>query len=436
MPNQFMSPEGDLETTNYFVTEHWLIDQYVGDKLFGWGYNSSGPLGDNTTTTRYVPVTTFAGGTNWKSIAVGQGYGGSIAIKTDGTLWGWGSQSFGNLGTFNFPSASRITPVTTFLGGTDWKQASAENECTAAVKTDGTLWVWGTSTQLGINRTGTNVCTPVTTFSGGTNWKQVDIARRPYSLGTNASSMAAIKTDGTLWVWGDNFNAMLGVNDAATRCTPVTIFGGGTNWRQVSCGSGFTAAIKTDGTLWTWGVNTFGQLGINTTTDRSTPVTTFAGGTNWKQVSCGYLHTTAIKTDGTLWIWGAGGNGRLGDNVSISTRSTPITTFAGGNNWKQVSAGWSHTAAIKTDGTLWTWGYDVYGYGLLAQGSTTPSDRSTPVTTFAGGTNWKQVSCGRFHTIAVTSGEQIDIFDPAAPIVTPPAPPPPPPPPPGGRDDN
>ncbi len=165
MPNQFMSPEGDLETTNYFVTEHWLIDQYVGDKLFGWGYNSSGPLGDNTTTTRYVPVTTFAGGTNWKSIAVGQGYGGSIAIKTDGTLWGWGSQSFGNLGTFNFPSASRITPVTTFLGGTDWKQASAENECTAAVKTDGTLWVWGTSTQLGINRTGTNVCTPVTTFS-------------------------------------------------------------------------------------------------------------------------------------------------------------------------------------------------------------------------------------------------------------------------------
>jgi len=104
--------------------------------------------------------------------------------------------------------------------------------------------------------------------------------------------------------------------------------------------------------LWTWGGNSNGALGDNTTTNRSTPVTTFAGGTNWKQVSCGSFHTAAIKTDGTLWTWGFNTtNGQLGDNTTTN-RSTPVTTFAGGTNWKQVSGGDRHTAAIKTSDDL------------------------------------------------------------------------------------
>ena len=102
--------------------------------------------------------------------------------------------------------------------------------------------------------------------------------------------------------------------------------------------------------LWTWGSN---GTGNNTLITRSTPVTTFAGGTNWKQVSCGSLHTSAIKTDGTLWTWGYNGSGpgQLGDNTSIN-RSTPVTTFAGGTNWKQVAGGGTHIAAIKTSDDL------------------------------------------------------------------------------------
>ena len=156
-------------------------------------------------------------------------------------------------------------------------------------------------------------------------------------------------------------------------------------------------------TLMTWGSNTSGQLGDNTTTHRSTPVTTFAGGTNWKQVSGGYYHTAAIKTDGTLWAWGHNNLfefvplGCLGDNTT-TTRSTPVTTFAGGTNWKQVSGGQFYTAAIKTDGTLWTWGYNSNGN----LGNNTTTERLTPVTTFSGGTNWKQVSCGTRHTAAIT----------------------------------
>jgi len=232
MANQFFSPEGDIE--NYFVDEYWLIDQYIGDTLWTWGLNSSGQLGINNTALRSTPVTTFAGGTNWKQVSTGSNY--TTAIKTDGTLWVWGSGVFGKLGTND--ETNRSTPVTTFAGGTDWKQVSSGNQHTSA-----------------------------------------------------------IKTDGTLWTWGYNGQGQLGTNDTFRKSTPVTTFVGGTNWKQVSSGNQHTAAIKTDGTLWTWGASTFGRLGTSDNSpNRSTPVTTFAGGTNWKQVSAGVEHTAAIKS--------------------------------------------------------------------------------------------------------------------------------------------
>ena len=398
MPNQFLSPEGDLE--NYFVSEYWLIDQYVGDTLWGWGTNGLGKLGDNTTTQRNTPVTTSAGGTNWKQVATSNTM--TVAIKTDGTLWTWGRGTNGRLGTND--ATQRNTPVTTFAGGTNWKQCSCGYGSAVAIKTDGTLWGWGRNGfgELGDNTT-TGRLTPVTTFAGGTNWKQVAIGSG------NDGATAAIKTDGTLWIWGTNGYGQLGTNDTTQRNTPVTTFAGGTNWKQVTIGRVVTAAIKTDGTLWVWGRNTNGQLGNNTTTHSSTPITTFAGGTNWKQVDVSESHTTAIKTDGTLWSWGLGTSGQLGRNSDNSSRLTPVTTFAGGTNWADTATGapeelytlfcgFYHTAAIKTDGTLWTWGYNALGQ--LGDNTTTAA-RSTPVTTFAGGTNWKQVSFGFNHTTAI-----------------------------------
>jgi alpha-tubulin suppressor-like RCC1 family protein len=394
MPNQFLSPEGDLE--NYFVTESWLIDQWVGDTLLTWGFNSNGMIGDNTIVNRSTPVTTLAGGTNWKQVFCGNQH--TAAVKTDGTLWTWGKNS--SLGNNTNDINNRVTPITTFAGGTNWKQVACGNNHTAAIKTDGTLWAWGTQAATGNNITSIiNKSTPITTFAGGTNWKQV-------ACGSDFT--AAIKTDGTLWTWGVNNNGQLGDNTLTQRYTPVTTFAGGTNWKQVDCGrvlGTYVAAIKTDGTLWTWGRNNIGQVGDNTSgTDRRTPVTTFEGGTNWKQVSCGQFHTTAIKTDGTLWTWGNNGSGRLGGNTVIN-RSTPVTTFAGGTNWKQVSCGYDYTVAIKTDGTLWTWGTN--GVGRL--GDNTAIAKSTPITTFAGGSNWKQVSSA-YHTVAVTSGTDPTFF--------------------------
>ena len=378
-----------LITKDYLISVYPSIGEKIGipPELWVWGNGGNVQLGTNATTNKSTPVTTSAGGTNWKQVRAG--YRHTAAIKTDGTLWVWGEGGNGRLGTN--AGTDKSTPVTTFAGGTNWKQVSSGNALTAAIKTDGTLWIWGLANlgRLGNAVTTGGISTPVTTFAGGTNWKQVS---------GGGSHCAAIKTDGTLWTWGNGGNAQLGNNSTTNKSTPVTTSAGGTNWKQVSAGNLHTAALKTDGTLWTWGLGTYGRLGNAVTTNVSTPVTTFAGGTNWKQVSAGGFHTAAIKTDGTLWTWGNGANGQLGTNA-VTDKSTPVTTFAGGTNWKQVNAGAYHTAAIKTDGTLWIW-----GSGTLAQlGNNSATDRSTPVTTFAGGTNWKQVSSGGDHTAAIQS---------------------------------
>ena len=254
------------------------------------------------------------------------------------------------------------------------------------------LWVWGLNSngQLGTNNTITRSA-PVNTFAGGANWKQV-------SCGYYHA--VAVKTDGTLWTWGQNSYGQLGTNGFSDSEVPITTFAGGSNWRQVSCGSLHSAAIKTDGTLWTWGRNIFGQLGVNASgvgNTRVTPVTTFAGGNNWKQVACGYQSTLAVKTDGTLWTWGRNGSGQLGDNTTTN-KPTPAPIFGATNNWKQVTSGYAHSLAIKNDGTLWCWGLNLNGQ--LGINNTT--QRNTPVTTFLGGSTWKQVSCGYSFTIATT----------------------------------
>ena len=380
-----------LISKDYLISVYpQIADQLITPELWTWGRNQFGGAGDNTNNNnRITPVTTLAGGSNWKQVSASIG---CAAIKTDGTLWTWGYNLYGQLGTND--GTHRSTPVTTFAGGTNWKQVACGYPHTAAIKTDGTLWTWGFNNngQLGTNDT-TERRTPVTTFAGGTNWKQV------YSL---ALFTVAIKTDGTLWTWGQNNYGQLGVNDTTARSTPVTTFAGGTNWKQVDCGYNHTGAIKTDGTLWTWGRNAYGKLGTNDTTHRSTPVTTFAGGTNWKQVSTSVNHTAAIKTDGTLWTWGYNAYGVLGVN-DTTERNTPVTTFAGGTNWKQVSFGRFASTAIKTDGTLWTWGHG--NEGNLGINDTV--QRNTPVTTFAGGTNWKQVSAGIYITAAIKTSDDL-----------------------------
>ena len=244
------------------------------------------------------------------------------------------------------------------------------------------IWGWGQSNfgQLGEGLTA-NRSSPVQTISGGTNWTAISVGYR---------HSAAIKTDGTLWTWGSNGNGNLGDNTVINRNSPVQTISGGTNWAYVATGYG-CAAIKTDGTLWTWGQNNFGQLGDNTTIDKSSPVQTVSGGTNWSKISSGAQHILSLKTDNTLWTWGYNNYGQLGDNTVIN-RSSPVQTIAGTTTWAKlpVTTPDAASGAIKNDGTLWLW-----GRGNLGQlGDNTITHRSSPVQTVAGGTNWANFSIG------------------------------------------
>jgi alpha-tubulin suppressor-like RCC1 family protein len=355
--------------------------------LWGWGYNQHGQLGDNTSSNaKSSPIQTITFGTNWKQVSCGLSQ--TAAIKTDGTLWLWGVNGNGQLG--DNTRVSKSSPVQTIALGTNWKQVFCGTYHTAAIKTDGTLWGWGFNTagQLGDN-TNVNKSSPVQTIALGTNWKQVACG------GTHT---AAIKTDGTLWTWGTNNLGQLGDNTVTLyKSSPVQTIALGTNWKQVSCGSDHIAAIKTDGTLWTWGRDNYGQLGDNTIVNKSSPVQTITGGTNWKQVSCGTLQTAAIKTDGTLWSCGYNDiYGGLGDNTIIN-KSSPVQTITGGTNWKQVACGKHHIAAIKTDGTLWGWGSNTFGQ----LGDNTQVNKSSPVQTIALGNNWKQIAGGSEFMVAI-----------------------------------
>ena len=175
-----------------------------------------------------------------------------------------------------------------------------------------------------------------------------------------------------LWLWGSGTDGRIGDNTIINRSSPVQI-GSVTTWSKIAGGSGQSAAIKTDGTMWFWGKNDNGQLGQNDLTYRSSPIQVGAL-TTWSQVAGGQLHSGAIKTDGTMWLWGRGSYGQLGDDAVIA-RSSPIQVGAL-TTWSLINSGNSgSTGAIKTDGTMWLWGINTYGQA----GDNTAIRRSSPV---------------------------------------------------------
>ena len=388
--------ENNVDIGEKYLTKSTLLDIYpmipgllpFSPGLFSWGRNNVGQLGTNTRVDRSSPAQTVSGGINWKAISCG--YQNAGTIKTDGTLWMWGNDLYGGLG-LNSSSFYKSSPIQIYGGGTNWKIIACGHSHSGAIKTDGSLWLWGSNIygELGTNDT-VHRSSPVQTIAGGNVWKSI-------ALGKTCS--VAIQFDGSLWTWGRNTLGQLGTNDINHRSSPVQTVAGGNNWKTIAAGYYTCAGIKTDGTLWLWGSDAFGQLGQNyVESGKSSPVQTVAYGTNWRTVSCGYANTAAIKTDGTLWVWGSNLRGQLGDNTPFN-KSSPIQTITGGTDWRFVSSGFYVTAGIKMNGTLWMWG-ENNNYGQLGI-NTTSVNKSSPVQTVAGGTTWKSVVCGYGSSYAI-----------------------------------
>jgi len=265
------------------------------------------------------------------------------------------------------------------------RTVSAGGEHALGIRSDGTLWTWGGNYngQLG-NGTSVNSNSPIM-IDTATDWQFVS--------GGNSHCLA-IK-NGSLWAWGRNLSYQLGDGTFFQRNVP-TLIGSDTNWAVVSAGGMHSMGLKKDGTLWAWGSNASGQLGDGTNSNRTVP-TQIGTATNWKIISAGNAHNMAIKTDGSLWVWGENFNGELG--VGNTTDLYTPTQIGIGNTWQDVSAGYEHSLAVQTNGNLWSWGENNGGQ----LGDSTTSDKLLP-TLISTSNNWKHVSAGDEHSM----GMQID----------------------------
>lgn len=334
------------------------------------------PAGSFTTLAAPVPTTCF------RQIDAGATH--TVGIKTDGTLWAWGNNDNGQLGTGNTTNQATPRQIGT---GTDWKFVSTSLDHTVAIKTDGTLWAWGSNAngRLGNGVSSIAITSQPVQIGTATNWK---------SVATGEGHTVAVKTNGTLWAWGFNVVGQVGDGSTTDVVTPVQI-GTATSWQQVYAGAYSSYAIRNTGTLYAWGINTYGQLGDGTTTAKTVP--TQIAINNILSFAAGGFHVVVVKGDGSLWTWGSNERFQIGDGT-VNDRLVP-TRIGTLNTWMAAGAGDTHSMAIRTDGSLYTWGLGTNGQTGVG-GAT-----NKMVPTYVSNNGWTAVTGGYYHTAALYSAD-------------------------------
>jgi alpha-tubulin suppressor-like RCC1 family protein len=332
--------------------------------VWGWGFNWYGNLGDGTTVDRHTPVQMRGpGGSGFvTTAAIMGGESHNFVLLDDGTVFAAGWNVFGQLGDGTNTNSSVLVPVSgltsvTGLGGRGYHSL--------AIRSDGSVWTWGDDRdgQLGNGASGTTSNVPVRAIASGSGVTQV----------TGGGFQSAVLTSsGAVMAWGDNANGQVGNGNAPNaQLTPVTL-AGLANIVQISGGWAHTVALASDGTVWTWGGNGNGQLGVGNRTDSDVPVHV-AGLTGVIAVSGGDCHTAALRADGTVWTWGCNGVGELGNGNFVDSL-LPIQVIGIGDV-VQIAARDYHNVVVRADGTVWTWGFNANGQ--LGNGGTV--DSNTPV---------------------------------------------------------
>ena len=338
------------------------ISLIAGGTIVAWGNNEYGELGDGTVQQRLTPAP-VSGITGVRAVAVGDVH--SVALKTDGTVLTWGDNASGQLGNGAF--IFRSTPIPLALTGAT--KISAGGAHTVALKADGGVLAWGDNRagQLG-DGTAQNRSTPAAVNGLG-------IGSGVKTISAGGLFTLALKADGIVLAWGDNFSSQLGDRSNPDTSVPAQV-NGLSGVLAIAAGAEHSVALNGDGTVSTWGRNNAGQLGNGTITTgyagRSTP-TRVNGLSGVTTIAAGSAHTVALRSDGSVMAWGSNDGGRLGDGTTID-RLTPVPV-SGLTGVIAIAAGNTHTLAMKSDGTVWAWGSN-YAFQL---GDGTSTERVLPV---------------------------------------------------------
>lgn len=361
--------------------DYYFIAGRAGDpnSVYGWGSGSTGKFGNNSTANRNQLQITYTAPNNTNFIPSGGSNSTLFQENIPRTLvaYAWGQGDGGEIGDGTTINRSFPTQIPTY----SWTTVSSHRNFSVGITYDGKIYTWGGNNagQLGngstINR---SLPTQIGTSFG---WGSLPV-------GWNADMSGSIKTNGSLFLWGYNSSGQLGINTTAARSNPVQIAG---SWKTISVSS-YTLAIKNDSTLWAWGYNLYGSLGTSSTIYRSSPVQ--IGTSSWSYVYAGFLTSAGIKIDGTLWTWGDNSYGTLGIN-SAGRRSSPVQVGSN-NDWTYVTGGNGYMIALRANGSLWSWGLNDAGY--LGDGTTIT--KSSPIQ-IGTNTNWQLIAAGSAHVAAV-----------------------------------
>jgi alpha-tubulin suppressor-like RCC1 family protein len=321
---------------------------------------------------------------DWTAITAARVH--SCGIRGDGTLWCWGRNDNGQLGT---SSSDVEDDVPTRVGSTTWSAVSAGGAHTCAIDTGEGLWCWGDDTygELGIG-------------SSGASFEPTQVGGSWIAVASGLIHTCAIRTDGSLWCWGDNSYGALGNGSDNNAIVPVEVAGSGapTTWTAVAAAVEFTCAIAIDQSLWCWGFDVVGSLGDGENGTEETPVPSGSASDRWTQIAAGGYTACGILTDGSMKCWGQGNDGELG-NDSTNGSTTPVVV-GHGDTWKSITVGSEHACGIDTSDALYCWGANTTGQ--LAMATTEMLESSPAMVTSPQGT-WLAVAGGDAHTCAIDS---------------------------------
>lgn len=339
--------------------------------LWTWGSNGSGELGNGGDWDSWSP-SQVGTETSWSKVATGRSSTHNLAIKDDGTLWAWGYNFDGQCG--NNPGVDILAPLQVGTDN-DWIEVACGMFFSLAIKTDGTLWGWGSNAfgQMANPNTFSDVLVP-TLMSSQSNWAQIT---------AGDSHMLVLTIDGDLYACGFNFQGSLGNGNNDNQTSLIQIATGQT-WTSIAAGDTHSLAIRSDNSLWAWGSNGDGQLGLGDYTYYNTPVQV-GSSTDWAKIGAGEFFSLGIKTDGTLWSWGENGYGQLGIGNNIEQPS-PVQVGSS-NNWISAEGGRQHSVALLEGNAAVAFGRNTFG----AVGNGTDVDSNVPVNLFCFPVNMDEI---------------------------------------------